>query len=46
MIEEASYKLIVKESIGLVTADNVIKTSLTGPEVIRLLASDLRCKKV
>ena len=37
-IEEASYILIVKESIGLITV-HVIKTSLKGPEAIRSLAS-------
>lgn len=38
-IEEEKYILIVTESIRLITEDCVIKTSLKGPEAIRLLAS-------
>ena len=36
--KEASYILIIKESIRLITADSVIRTSLKGPEAITLLA--------
>ena len=38
-IDVASYIRIVKEGIRLITVDSVIKTSLKGPEAIRLLTA-------
>ena len=36
-IDETSYIRIVKEGVRLITVDSVIKTSLKGPEAIRVL---------